>query len=128
LINSPFISFWKIYRHDFAFRGFGVSRYELDKYLYNEAIKIGCTVVQETVSDVEFLQDTFTIVTNLNTYSASIVLGAFGKRSNLDIKLKRSFIQKQSHWLGVKAHYKLDFQKIMLVYIILKEDIVVFLR
>jgi hypothetical protein len=54
----------------------------------------------ETVSDVEFLQDTFTIVTNLNTYSASIVLGAFGKR-NLDIKLKRSFIQKQSHWLGV---------------------------
>jgi hypothetical protein len=31
--------------------GFGVSRYELDKYLYNEA---GCTVVQETVSDVEF--------------------------------------------------------------------------
>jgi hypothetical protein len=40
---------------------------------------------------------------------ASIVLGAFGKRSNLDIKLKRSFIQKQSHWLGVKAHYKLDF-------------------
>jgi hypothetical protein len=73
-------------------------------------------------------EDTFTIVTNLNTYSASIVLGAFGKRSNLDIKLKRSFIQKQSHWLGVKAHYKLDFQRIMLVYIILKEDIVVFLR
>jgi hypothetical protein len=52
------------------------------------------------------LQDTFTIVTNLNTYSASIV--RFWKRSNLDIKLKR-FIQKQSHWLGVKAHYKLDF-------------------
>jgi hypothetical protein len=41
---------------DFAFGGFGVSRYELDKYLYNEAIKIGCTVVQETVSDVEFFK------------------------------------------------------------------------
>jgi hypothetical protein len=40
--------------------------------------------------DVEFLQDTFTIVTNLN-YSASIVLGAFGERSNLDIKLKRLY-------------------------------------
>jgi hypothetical protein len=47
----------------------------------------------------------------LNTYSASIV-GALGKRSNLDIKLKRSFIQKQSHWLGVKAHYKLTFKRI----------------
>ena len=89
--------------------GFGVSRYELDKYLYNEAIKKGCRIVQETVSDVGFLKGTFTIVTNLNTYSTSIVLGAFGKRSNLDIKLKRSFIQKKSHWLGVKAHYKLDF-------------------
>jgi hypothetical protein len=30
------------------------------------------------------------------------------KRSNLDIKLKRNFIQRQSHWLGVKAHYKVD--------------------
>jgi hypothetical protein len=39
-------------------------------------------------------QGTFTIVTNLNTYSASIVLGAFGKRSNLDIKLKRSYSEK----------------------------------
>jgi flavin-dependent dehydrogenase len=107
--------------------GFGVSRYELDKYLYNEAIKIGLYNCSRN-RFVNFLQDTFTIVTNLNTYSASIVLGAFGKRSNLDIKLKRSFIQKQSHWLGVKAHYKLDFQRIMLVYIILKEDIVVFLR
>jgi hypothetical protein len=58
--------------------GFGVSRYELDKYLYNEAKKIGCTI-QETVSDVAFFQGTFTIVTNLNTYSASIVLGALGK-------------------------------------------------
>jgi hypothetical protein len=75
--------------------------------------KNSCTIVQETVSDVEFLMVN-TILTNLNTYYASIVLGAFGKRSNLDIKLKRNFIQKQSHWLGVKAHYKLDFQKIML--------------
>lgn len=89
--------------------GFGISRYELDKYLYNEAISIGCVIVQETVLDIEFLDGKFTITTNLNTYDASIVLGAFGKRSNLDIKLKRNFIQKQSHWLGVKAHYKLDF-------------------
>jgi flavin-dependent dehydrogenase len=89
--------------------GFGISRYQLDDYLYNEAKNRGCVIVQETVSDIEFLDGRFTIGTNLNTYSAPIVLGAFGKRSNLDIKLKRNFIQKQSHWLGVKAHYKLDF-------------------
>ena len=89
--------------------GFGISRYQLDDYLYNEAKNRGCVIVQEMVSDIEFLDGKFTIVTNLNTYSAPIVLGAFGKRSNLDIKLKRNFIQKQSHWLGVKAHYKLNF-------------------
>ena len=89
--------------------GFGISRYELDQYLYNEAIKKGCQIVQETVLDINFDNDSFTISTNFNTYTSSIVLGAFGKRSNLDVKLERSFIQKQSNWLGVKAHYKLDF-------------------
>ncbi|MFT5251379.1 MAG: flavin-dependent dehydrogenase, partial [Flavobacteriales bacterium] len=89
--------------------GFGISRFELDQYLCNEAKKSGCIIVQEIVSDVDFVADTFTITTNLNTYHASIVIGAFGKRSNLDVKLQRNFIQKQSHWLGVKAHYKVDF-------------------
>jgi flavin-dependent dehydrogenase len=36
-------------------------------------------------------------------------LGAFGKRSNLDVKLNRKFISKPSNWLGVKAHYTIDF-------------------
>lgn len=89
--------------------GFGISRFALDKYLYDKAKDMGCVIVQETTSDVSFLGDTFTITTNLNTYHTSIVLGAFGKRSNLDVKLKRNFIQKQSNWLGVKAHFKLDF-------------------
>ncbi|MBC5841860.1 NAD(P)/FAD-dependent oxidoreductase [Flavobacterium sp. F-380] len=89
--------------------GFGISRYELDQYLYTEATKRGCSIVQETVADINFVKDYFTITTNLNTYKTAIVLGAFGKRSNLDVKLGRSFIQKQSNWLGVKAHYKLNF-------------------
>jgi flavin-dependent dehydrogenase len=61
------------------------------------------------VTDINFANDFFTISTNLNSYTTSIVLGAFGKRSNLDVKLERNFIQKQSHWLGVKAHYIVDF-------------------
>ena len=40
---------------------------------------------------------------------AKIVLGAFGKRSNVDQKLNRSFIQKKSPWLAVKAHYSGNF-------------------
>ncbi len=89
--------------------GFGISRYQLDQYLCNEVQRRGCKIVQETVLDIEFLDSKFNITTNLNIYSASIVLGAFGKRSNLDIKFKRNFIQKKSYWLGVKAHYKVDF-------------------
>ena len=89
--------------------GIGISRYALDLYLYNYARSIGCQVIQETVLNIDFSDDVFKVTTNTAHYSASIVLGAFGKRSNLDIKLKRKFIQKQSNWLGVKAHYKLDF-------------------
>ncbi|WP_338648568.1 NAD(P)/FAD-dependent oxidoreductase [Flavobacterium sp. KS-LB2] len=91
--------------------GFGISRYQLDDYLYNEAKNRGCVIVQEMVTDIEFLDGRFTIVTNLNTYTAAIVIGAFGKRSNIDQKLNRDFIQKKSYWLAVKAHYSGDFPK-----------------
>lgn len=89
--------------------GFGISRYELDNYLYNVAKNLGCKIVQETVSDVHFLDNEFTITTNLNDYYSKIVFGAFGKRSNLDIKFNRNFIKKQSHWIGIKAHYSVTF-------------------
>ena len=89
--------------------GFGVSRYKLDNYLYNFALEIGCKFVEETVLDITFLDDKFTIITNDTCYYSKIVLGAFGKRSNLDVKFNRNFIKKQSHWLGVKTHYSVDF-------------------
>jgi len=37
------------------------------------------------------------------------VIGAFGKRSNLDIKLQRKFITKKSPYLGVKVHVSGNF-------------------
>lgn len=89
--------------------GFGISRYKLDYYLFNEAKKNGVKVVQETVSELTFFDDRFTIVTNKNKYFSTIAIGAFGKRSNIDVKLQRIFIQKPSNWLGIKAHYSLDF-------------------
>ena len=89
--------------------GFGVSRYNLDHYLYNEALKIGCTIIQENVLDINFLDNQFTVSTDKSYYNSKIVLGGFGKRSNLDVKFNREFIQIQSQWLGVKGHYELDF-------------------
>ena len=90
--------------------GFGVSRYALDYYLYQKATGLGCKIIHQSVNEVIFKNDEFTITTENNeVFNVTVVLGAFGKRSNLDMHLKRNFIQKKSPWLGVKAHYKGDF-------------------
>lgn len=90
--------------------GFGVSRYSLDNYLYLEFIKLGGKVIKDSVISIDFSDDIFTISTQSNqVFKSKIVLGAFGKRSNLDIELKRNFIQKKSPWLAVKAHYSGNF-------------------
>lgn len=89
--------------------GFGVSRFALDHYLYQEVLKRGGEVKKQTVSNVLFLEDKFRVTTNKSVFYAKVVLGAFGKRSNMDVELKRKFIRKPSNWLGVKAHYKVAF-------------------
>lgn len=89
--------------------GFGVSRYELDNFLYQKALAHNCSVIQENVTYVSFNDDMFTVTTANQNLSAKIVLGAFGKRSNLDQVLERNFITKKSPWLAVKAHYSGNF-------------------
>ena len=89
--------------------GLGISRYVLDEYLYQNAKAAGCIMVQDTVKDVTFSGDRHRVRTNSGAYEAQLVLGAYGKRSGLDHKLKRAFIQAKSPWLAVKAHYKTNF-------------------
>jgi flavin-dependent dehydrogenase len=90
--------------------GFGISRYTLDEYLYRKAVSYGCTILKDSVESVVFNENQFTVTTLNNVLlKAKIVLGAFGKRSNIDQKLNRSFIQKKSPWLAVKAHYSGNF-------------------
>lgn len=89
--------------------GFGISRYALDNFLYNKALENGCNVVEANVTAINFIDDKFTVAASDKIYNAKVVLGAFGKRSNLDQQLSREFIQKKSPWLAVKAHYEGDF-------------------
>ena len=90
--------------------GFGISRYTLDNYLYNKALKNGVTVLQDAVTNIHFDNNTFAITTaDGTTIKATWVIGAFGKRSNIDIQLNRDFIQQKSPWLAVKAHYEGNF-------------------
>lgn len=89
--------------------GFGISRFALDNFLYQKALQNGCTIIHETVTDVTFSDTIFTVTTPSQVLSAKTVLGAFGKRSNIDQILSRDFITKKSPWLAVKAHYSGNF-------------------
>jgi menaquinone-9 beta-reductase len=90
--------------------GFGVSRFTLDNFLLQKAIQNNCSIIQDTVLDVHFENDIFNVVTKEETtLSAKVVIGAFGKRSNLDIKLDRDFIKNKSPFVGVKTHMQGNF-------------------
>ena len=90
--------------------GFGVSRFALDSYLAENVIVLGGKFIKDTVFQVHFNGDNFIITTeNKDTYPFIQVLGAYGKRSNLDTVLQRKFIQQKSPWLAVKMHYSVDY-------------------
>jgi flavin-dependent dehydrogenase len=88
--------------------GFGISRYALDTFLYQKVLLANCTIIKENVIDVSFSNDIFTLTTSNQILTAKLVLGAFGKRSNVDQVLDRNFFNKKSPWLAVKAHYSGD--------------------
>lgn len=89
--------------------GFGISRYALDHLLFQK-LKNSAAIVCDTVEDLDFRDNFFTITSKKKskTYRARYVVGAFGKRSNLDIKLSRNFIAQKSPWLAVKNHFKIE--------------------
>ena len=87
--------------------GFGISRYCIDNQLIQLAQSIGVKVLQDTVTDIQFVNEQFNINTSQNKiYHATYVIGAHGKRSNIDKQLSRDFIKNSSPYLAVKAHYK----------------------
>ncbi len=87
--------------------GLGISRYALDEFLYKKAIETGAQFIHDLVIDINYAEDEFEVITNNNdSFQFELVLGAYGKRSLLDKKLDRQFIDKKSGWLAVKGHYK----------------------
>ena len=97
----------KVIKSKLPLGGFGVSRYILDHYLYQKAVDNNCKFIFDSVESVNYQNEVFTVETTKNLILKSqIVLGAFGKRSNIDLFLNRKFIEKKSDWLGIKSHYK----------------------
>lgn len=90
--------------------GFGISRYQLDFVLSEKAKEKGVLILQDTVVNTNFKNGFFTVKTKENkTFQSKIAIGAFGKRSLLDVKMGRNFIQKKAPYLGVKIHVKGTF-------------------
>ena len=90
--------------------GFGISRFCIDHALVKKATDCGAVLIQDLVEDIQFDNDLFTVITkDHRRYTSKIVIGAFGKRSNLDVKLNRQFIKNKSPYLAVKTHVKGEF-------------------
>ena len=95
--------------------GFGISRHTIDHLMAGIARDAGVDVWEETkVNDVQFT-NLFTLrITSKHTaatsVTATVCCGSFGKRSNLDVKWKRPFINKRdpriNNYVGVKYHIK----------------------
>lgn len=90
--------------------GFGISRYVLDEAMANKAKLQGVTILQDSVTDIQFIKDNFLITTKeTGVYKSKLVIGAYGKRATLDVTLSRDFIKNKSPYLAVKIHVKGDF-------------------
>ena len=91
--------------------GFGVSRYQLDNFLYQLALARGVQfVLPATVADVTFdpaANSHLLTLADGRQLAARLVLGTYGKRSALDRQLGRAFFGQRSPYLGVKYHLRL---------------------
>ncbi|HEY5369007.1 MAG TPA: NAD(P)/FAD-dependent oxidoreductase [Hanamia sp.] len=93
--------------------GFGISRFFIDNELKEIALAAGVTIYEESkVIDISFENEMTSIQYNKGEVFAKIVVGSFGKRSNLDVKWNRDFVKekpsKLNNYIGVKYHVKND--------------------
>ena len=97
----------KTIRGELPLGGFGMSRYFLDELLAKKALENNVVIHQDTVEKISFEDHHFLIYTKKNQmYTGRVAIGAFGKRSNLDVQMNRKFIQRKSPYLAVKTHVK----------------------
>jgi len=94
--------------------GFGISRYKLDAGLKDIAIANKVAVFENCkVNDIHFADDEFKLSTSNGDFTCRVCCGSFGKRSNLDVKWKRRFVNsrpnKLNNYIGVKYHVNINF-------------------
>ena len=60
--------------------------------MYNKLIKNGVTVERASVLDITYCDEMFEVAITDKSYRTPHVIGAYGKRSTLDITLSRKFM------------------------------------
>lgn len=99
----------RLFKTKMKMGGIGISRYAFDEMLYKRALELQVQFVFEEITDATDRQ----ITTRSNkTFDFDRVIGAFGKRSNMDVKWNRDFVSKSKNrlnqWVGIKYHIKYD--------------------
>jgi flavin-dependent dehydrogenase len=95
--------------------GFGISRYRLDALLAGEARSCGVVIREATrVDDAVLSDDQMTLsLANGETIRARACCAAWGKRSRVDIRWTRGFLQgrdpRLENYVGVKYHVRADW-------------------
>ena len=92
--------------------GIGISRYKLDSKLADISKSRGAQIFDNTnVLSTEKSK----LTTTAGDFDAKIIIGAHGKRSTIDKKLNRPFIQNplstKDNFIGVKYHVHADLPK-----------------
>ncbi len=101
--------------HQLGLGGFGISRFKLDHELSLLAKRKGVYVLEACkVTDCKWENEQFTIESNKGIFITQLCVGAWGKHSNMDTRLLRSFTNrlrsdKEKSYVGVKYHARLPF-------------------
>ncbi len=94
--------------------GFGLSRFAFDAALATSAAGAGAQLFPQTKAESVSGEgpEGFVVQTSKGPFCAKLVLGSWGKKSNLDVQLQRSFLRKEDPvldgWVGIKYHIRYD--------------------
>ncbi|WP_196941162.1 NAD(P)/FAD-dependent oxidoreductase [Sphingobacterium pedocola] len=99
---------------DLDLGGFGISRYKIDGLLALKAREIGVEVRDNCkISGMQRLSDHYRIEASDDEVRVQLAIGSFGKRSNIDVQWRRSFLARKlnnlNNHIGIKYHIKADF-------------------
>lgn len=103
----------KVFETKLPLGGFGISRYTLDHELFTIAKREGVVVKEGAkVEEVECRMEQYIVQAVSKEgrleISARLCMSAYGKRSNLDVKWKRAFIESKdkrlNNYIAVKYH------------------------